>query len=103
MFEDTVHEDEGRGFMGSAFFMLAAGAAIGAAAALMFAPASGRQTRAYLGERGRHLADDVAERGRHVWAEHGQRVTSALRRGYEQATSAMGEEQQVPPRSHQVS
>jgi gas vesicle protein len=79
--------DEHTGFQSTALFMLA-GAVIGAAAALIFAPATGRDTRAYLGRQGRRIADDVAEQGRRAWAEHGERVTQAVRRGYETATNA---------------
>jgi len=31
------------------------------------------------------LADDVADRGKKLWDEHGDRITGAVRRGYEQA------------------
>ena len=97
----STNDERGGGLMSSAFFMVAAGAALGAAVALIFAPASGRETRAYLGERGKSLADDVSERGRRVWADHGERVTSALRRGYDQAAHAVS--QQEASRPHQFS
>ena len=101
MIDDTLTgEEHGGGLMSSAFFMVAAGAAVGAAVALIFAPASGRDTRAFLGERGKSLADDVAQRGRKVWSEHGERVTSALRRGYDQATHNATEQTPTP---HQYS
>ncbi|MEQ1896692.1 MAG: YtxH domain-containing protein [Vicinamibacterales bacterium] len=41
-----------------------AGALAGAAAALLFAPASGRETRAYVGRRSRETADEIRERSR---------------------------------------
>ena len=73
---------------GSALMMFLAGAAVGAAAALIFAPATGSDARAFLGRRGREFADDVTARGKQLWNEHGDRVTSAVKRGYEQATGA---------------
>lgn len=82
-----------------------AGALVGAAAALLVAPTSGRETRAYVGrrsreaaeglrERGREAADGLRERGREVmheatdrgrqlWQEHGEPIVSAMKREYE--------------------
>jgi len=71
---------------GSGVMMFVAGALVGAAAALIFAPATGADARAFIGRRGRELADDVAARGKDLWNEHGDRVTSAVKRGYETAT-----------------
>jgi gas vesicle protein len=76
-------ESESR--MGSGVMLFMAGALVGAAAALIFAPSTGADARAYLGRRSRELADDVATRGKELWNEHGDRVTSAVKRGYEQA------------------
>jgi len=76
---------------GSGVMMFVAGALVGAAAALIFAPATGADARAFLGRRGRELADDVAARGKDLWNEHGDRVTSAVKRGYETATAAVSE------------
>jgi len=73
----------------STMMVLAAGAIVGAAVALAFAPASGRDTRSYLGQRSRRLAGDVAERGRRIWAEQGERVTTAVRRGYTEAAHTL--------------
>jgi gas vesicle protein len=85
--DQDMYSNDTTSFAAPAFAMLV-GAAIGAAIALMFAPATGRDTRDYLGRRGKTLANDVAEQGRKVWNEHGERVTAAVRRGYEQATNA---------------
>ena len=68
-----------------------AGAAVGAAAALILAPATGRDARAFIGRRGREFADDVTNRGKKLWDEHGDRITSAVRKGYESATGAVSE------------
>lgn len=87
---------------GSGAVWFIAGALVGAAAALMFAPATGPDARAYLGRRGKQLADDVteqgrrmaneaAERGKQLWNEHGDRVTSAVKKGYERASNAVAE------------
>lgn len=73
---------------GSALLFVS-GALAGAAAALLLAPASGRETRAFLGRRGRLLADSVAEHGRQVWHEHGERVAEAVLDGYAVAASRL--------------
>lgn len=76
---------------GSMLLMFCAGALAGAAAALVLAPASGREIRETIGRRGREFADDVVEKGKQVWNEQGERVASAVKQGYEQATSAMAD------------
>ena len=78
-----AYELDSRG--GAGVMMFIAGAVVGAAAALILAPATGRDTRAFLNRRGREFADDVAEKGKKLWDEHGDRITGAVRRGYEQA------------------
>lgn len=86
----------------SAILLFSLGALVGAAAALILAPASGRETRQYLGQRskklaenvadqGKKVADNVAEQGRRIWNEHGERVTQAVRDGFAQATEATAE------------
>lgn len=75
----------------SAWVMFAAGAMAGAAAALVLAPASGRETREYLGKRGRELADNVTEQGKKVWNTHGTRVAQAVREGYNSAAESIGD------------
>ena len=64
-----------------------AGAAVGAAVALLFAPASGEQTREYLGQRareGRDRAADAAKQGRELLNRQRENVTSAFERIREQ-------------------
>lgn len=73
---------------GGGIMLFIAGAVVGAAAALIMAPATGRDTRGFLGRRGKALADDVAHKGKKLWDEHGDRITGAVRRGYEQAKGA---------------
>jgi gas vesicle protein len=63
--------------------MFVAGTAIGAVAALMMAPASGRDSRAYLRRQSKKVADDVSAQA--------DRLASAVRWGSEQATSAVRE------------
>ena len=76
---------------GSGLVMFLAGAVVGAAAALILAPATGADARAFLNRRSRELADDVATRGKKLWDEHGDRVTSAVKRGYDQAAGTMSD------------
>jgi gas vesicle protein len=75
-------------------FTFAAGAIAGAALALMFAPATGRDARAVLADRGRRAVDkgrdaldkgrDVLDRGRDVVQDQATRVRSAIERGRQQ-------------------
>ena len=76
------------------------GAAVGAAAALILAPASGRDTRAYLRrrgnelgrdamDRGRELGRDAMERGRDTLRNQSERVKSAVSSGWERAGDAI--------------
>jgi gas vesicle protein len=74
--------------------MFVAGTAIGAVAALLTAPASGRDSRAYLKRQSRKVATDVSEQAdRLASAVNAQadRLTSAVKWGQEQATSAVRE------------
>ena len=62
--------------------MLAAGAAF----ALLYAPAAGRETREYLGEKareGRDRATEAAAKGREVIGRGRDTVTTAIERGRE--------------------
>ena len=60
------HQNQGLG-SGTVLLAFVAGAAVGAAVALLFAPASGSETRAYVNRRAREardraaLASDIAE------------------------------------------
>jgi gas vesicle protein len=63
--------------------MFVAGTAVGAAAALMMAPASGRESREYLRRQSRKVADDVSAQA--------DRLASAVKWGREQATTAVRE------------
>ena len=68
-----------------------AGAVAGAAVALLFAPASGEETRQYLGERareGRERAAEAARQGRDLLNKQRETIASALDRGREAYQSA---------------
>ena len=63
-----MSRDEGAG-AGSVMLAFLLGAVSGAAVALLYAPATGRDTREYLGKQareGRERATEVAEKGREV-------------------------------------
>ena len=62
-------------------WMFVAGTAIGAAAALMMAPATGRESREYIRKQGKKVAGDLGTQA--------DKLASAMRWGQEQASSAM--------------
>ena len=87
-----ANDDNGAG-AGTVLLAFLVGAAAGAAVALLYAPAPGRDTRDYLGEKARESRDkanSLAETGRQVFSEGRETLTSAIERGreaYEQARS----------------
>ena len=77
--------DEGAG-AGSILLAFLLGAVSGAAVALLYAPATGRETREYLGEKareGRERAAEAAEKGRQAVTQGRETLTSAIERGRE--------------------
>jgi len=77
--------DEGSG-SGSVMLAFILGAISGAAVALLYAPATGRETREYLGEKareGRDRANAAAEKGRQAVAEGRETLAHAIERGRE--------------------
>jgi len=77
--------DEGAG-AGSILLAFLLGAVSGAAVALLYAPATGRETREYLGERareGRERANVMAEKGRQIVNEGRETLATAIERGRE--------------------
>ena len=86
--------DDGAG-AGSVMLAFLLGAVSGAAVALLYAPATGRETREYLGERareGRERATAMAEKGRQIINEGRDTLTTAIDRGREAYHSARSRE-----------
>lgn len=84
--------DDGAG-AGSVMLAFLIGAVSGAAVALLFAPATGRETREFLGEKareGRERAEEAAEKGRQVVKEGREVLASAIERGREAYQQARG-------------
>ena len=78
-------KDEGAG-AGSVLLAFILGLVSGAAVAMLYAPASGRETREYLGERareGRERATEIAEKGRQALGQGRQTLANAIERGRE--------------------
>jgi gas vesicle protein len=76
------------GNVGAATVMVAfvVGAITGAAVALLFAPASGEETREYLGERareGRAKAREAINEGREFYQQQRDGIATAIERGRE--------------------
>ena len=89
-----MSNNEGTG-AGSVLLAFLLGAVSGAAVALLYAPASGRETREYLGEKareGRERASAVAEKGRQVINEGRETISSAIERGREAYQQARARE-----------
>jgi gas vesicle protein len=71
---------------GSVMLAFVVGALTGAAVALLFAPASGEETRDYLGQKareGRDKARDAVEQGREFYQRNRESVATAIDRGRE--------------------
>jgi gas vesicle protein len=87
-------KEEGSG-AGSILLAFILGAVSGAAVALLYAPASGRETREYLGEKareGRERANQAAERGRDMINQGRETLTTAIDRGREAYQQARARE-----------
>jgi gas vesicle protein len=87
-------KDEGSG-AGSILLAFILGAVSGAAVALLYAPASGRETREYLGDKareGRERAAAAAERSREAIKQGRETVTTAIDRGREAYQQARARE-----------
>jgi len=79
---------------GGVLVAFALGAAVGAAVALLFAPATGEETREYLGQRareGRDRAADAARQGRDMVNRGRETLTTAFDRAREQFQTAARE------------
>ena len=87
--------DDGAG-AGSVLLAFLLGAVSGAAFALLYAPAAGRETREYLGEKareGRARAADAAAKGRDALNQGRETLTTAIERGREAYQQARTREQ----------
>ncbi len=76
-------ESSGVGGIVAAFFL---GAVAGAAVALLFAPASGQETREFLGEKareGKAKASETARQAREVLDRQRETIAAAIERGRE--------------------
>ena len=88
-----MSSDNGAG-AGSVMLAFLLGAVAGAAVALLYAPATGQDTREFLGEKareGRERATEAAARGREAVNRGRETVATAIERGreaYEQARTA---------------
>jgi len=87
--EGMDSERNGAGSVAAFVCGAALGATIGAAVALIMAPQSGRDTRAFLKRRGNELGHDAMERGRDVWRSQSERMKSAFATGMDRAGNAM--------------
>ncbi len=80
-----MSQDDGAG-AGTVLLAFLVGAVAGAAVALLYAPAAGKDTREFLGEKAREAQDKaaaMAEKGRQVFSEGRETLTSAIERGRE--------------------
>jgi gas vesicle protein len=103
--EDTMARDEGAG-AGSILLAFILGAVSGAAVALLYAPAAGKDTRDYLNDKARDLSDKArdarerasaaaaaaAEQGREVMKEGRETLATAIDRGREAYQQARARE-----------
>lgn len=77
--------EQGNG--GGMLVAFVAGAIVGAAVALLFAPATGEETREYLGQRareGKDRATEAARQGRELLNKQRENMTTAFDRAREQ-------------------
>jgi len=86
--------DEGGG-AGSVLLAFLLGAVSGAAVALLYAPATGEETREYLGQKakeGRQRATEAAERSRQAISQGRETLVNAIERGREAYQQARARE-----------
>jgi gas vesicle protein len=87
-------KDEGGA--GSILLAFLLGAVSGAALALLYAPAPGRDTREYLGDKARESRDraaDAAAKGRDIVSQGRDTLTTAIEKGKEAYQQARAREQ----------
>lgn len=79
------------GGAGSVMLAFVVGALTGAAVALLFAPATGEETRDYLGQKAKESRDkarDAVDHGREFYQRNRETVATAIDRGREAFTQA---------------
>ena len=79
---------------GGVLFAFVVGATVGAAVALLFAPATGEETRDYLSQRakeGRDRASEAAQKGRDIVNRQRENLTTAFDRARDQFQAATRE------------
>jgi gas vesicle protein len=89
-----MSKDDGAG-AGSILLAFLLGAVSGAAVALLYAPASGRDTRDYLGERareGRERASEAAAKAGQMVQQGRETLTTAIEKGREAYQQARARE-----------
>src|ERR1700694_3055003 len=87
-----MSRDNGAG-AGSVMLAFLVGAVAGAAVALLYAPATGQETREFLGEKareGRDRATEAAAKGREAIGRGRETVATALERGRDAYQQARG-------------
>jgi len=85
-------KDDGAG-AGSVLLAFILGAVSGAAVALLYAPASGRETREYLSDKAREAqarAAEAAAKGREALTQGRETLATAIERGREAYQQARG-------------
>jgi gas vesicle protein len=88
------HQNQGIGG-GTVLLAFIAGAAVGAAVALLFAPAAGSETRAYVNRRAREARDraaEAAEQGREIINRQREHLTTAFDRARQAQRQGEGEQ-----------
>ena len=89
------HQNQGIG-SGTALLAFVAGAADVAEVALLFAPAAGTETRAYVNRRAREARDratHAAEHGREIFNRQRENITTAFDRAREAQRHGDGEQE----------
>lgn len=82
---------------GGVLLAFIAGAAVGAAVALLFAPASGEETREMVSRRareGRDRAAEAARQGSEILNRQREHITTAFERAREQAQAGVRDREQ---------
>jgi gas vesicle protein len=83
---------------GTVMLAFVVGAATGAAAALLLAPATGEETREYLGQKARESRDrtrEAVDQGREVYQRQRETLATAIERGREAFQQAREREEQA--------